>query len=207
MQLGEMLKKAGVFVPLLLFSLLQWLQFVFVKLGKAVPQLDFLTFLVAVYLLYSEIHFYIFGANRPAWRHPTTAGVFSQSVTALTVAWGFLFFSEPALHRTLGFILLVTILLRILTMWSRLRYLNRASQVTRQTVQLLLNRFFMLFTVRFVFGLAMPLVYLVWGLWFSALPFQVVALMILVGELSDRILFFLTAIPVGATREIEETNN
>ena len=59
---------------------------------------------------------------------------------------------------------------------------------------MLLGSHIALFGVRFIFGLIMPLVYIVWVLFISNLSLLPIILMIFVGELSERILFFITAI-------------
>ena len=51
-----------------------------------------------------------------------------------------------------------------------------------------------LFAVRFILGLVMPLVYLIWVMFISNLSLLPIMLMIFVGELSERILFFITIV-------------
>ena len=86
--LSSFIRKSGLLIPLILFSLLQGVQYMLLKIGKGLSQLDFLIFLVILYILYTEIRIYIFAADRPAWRHPTTAGVLTQAFTALAAVWG-----------------------------------------------------------------------------------------------------------------------
>ncbi len=160
------------------------------------PVLDFLLFLLALGLLLRRAQVYAFFRERPSWYHPTTAGNVIQAEAATGISLAFLGFPESELQHVLAVVLVVVLALELLTTWSRLRYLNRASPVTRQTVVMTLGSHLMLFAVRFIFGIIMPLVYLLWYLLISPLSLAPLPVMVLVGELSERILFFITAPPV-----------
>ncbi|MEJ2635272.1 MAG: hypothetical protein P8184_08270 [Calditrichia bacterium] len=155
--------------------------------------INFLAFLTAVYSLISTARFYIFSFDRPAWRHPTTAGGIFQGTVALGAGTGLLIYHDPALQTIYAWILIVILALESLSLWSRFLFLNRTSPITRQSVKMMLGTYFSLFGIRFIFGLIMPIVYLIWVLIFADLPLQPVAVMILVGEFSERWLFFTTS--------------
>ncbi len=174
----------------------------FILLGEQVgfhlEILHFFLFLLALGVLLRSAQVYAFYRERPAWYHPTTAGSFVQGAIAIGISLSMMAFSEPSLQHALCWILLIVLVMEILTIWSRLRHLNRTSVLTRQAVVMMLGTHLMLFAVRFIFGIIMPLVYLVWYLFIHPLPLIALPVMILVGELSERILFFLTAQPISS---------
>ncbi|MFZ0389458.1 MAG: hypothetical protein WAN36_03290 [Calditrichia bacterium] len=160
--------------------------------------LDFITFIIAVYTLLLVARNYTFQQLRPAWQHPTNAGAIVQGTVVMGCAMGLALFLDETISRILAWTMLVFLILEGLTIWSRFRFLSSANVVTRQAVQMMLGTHVTLFGVRFIFGIIMPAVYLIWGLFFAEISFNPVILMVLVGELSGRILFFITAQPYSA---------
>lgn len=150
-------------------------------------------FLAAIYSLSKNMHLITFESRRPAWLHPTTAGLLLQGTIALACICGLAVFGQSPVSLLFSWTLLVVLLLEALTIWSRFRFLSRTSLQTRHAAEMMLGTHLTLFGIRFIFGVAMPLVFLVWSLLFAPLPWHPVILMVAVGELSERILFYITA--------------
>jgi hypothetical protein len=103
-------------------------------------------------------------------------------------------FKDPKLLDMLLTTLLIVLILESLTIWGRFRFLSKSNTLTQKTVRMLLGSHFALFGVRFIFGLIMPIVYLFWILFISPnIAFHPIILMVGVGELSERVLFFITS--------------
>jgi hypothetical protein len=140
---------------------------------------------------------YELSPDHPVWNHPTTSGGIIQGTFATGLSIGLGLYPESQLQNTLGRWLLIVLVLEILTLWSRVRFLSRANLNTRTSLKTILGSHLILFGIRFIFGLIMPLVYLLWVLLLSSsIPLQPVILMVLVGEISERILFFVSNPPL-----------
>ena len=164
-------------------------------LGIHLKILYFFSFLAAFYSLLSISRQYALSAVRPAWRHPTSAGSLFEGALALGAAAGLWVYVNTPLKQSFAWLLIIVLLFEGLTMWSRFKFLSRTNRITHRAVVMMLGSHLMLFGVRFIFGMVMPLIYLLWSLLFSPLPLRPVVMMVGVGELSERILFFITALP------------
>ncbi len=181
---------------------------IFVQLiREPLPILNFLSFLIAMYGIFNMAKVYTFSFSRPSWQHPTTASSIVQGVAAMGIVIGLAIYQQSSLYQTFSWILLIVLFLEALTLWARLRYLSKANQVTHQTVRMMLGSHLSFFGVRFIFGLVMPLVYLIWSLFIARLPHSSLIPMIFVGEFTERILFFITAMPFHKTSTISANKN
>jgi hypothetical protein len=163
--------------------------------------LDLILLLLILIFLWIFARSYELSPNHPAWNHPTTSGGIVQGTAAIGLSIGLGIYPEPPLQNSLGWWLLMVLVLEILTLWSRFRFLSRANLHTRKSLKTILGSHLILFGIRFIFGLIMPLVYLLWVLLISStIPLQPAILMVLVGEISERILFFVSNRPLPATR-------
>jgi len=169
------------------------------NLGIQLKILYFFSFLAGVYSLLSISRQYALSVLRPAWRHPTSAGSIFESAVALGAAIGLWVYANTPLEHSFSWVLLIILLFEGLTLWSRFKFLSRANVITHQAVVMMLDSHLMLFGVRFIFGMVMPLIYLLWTMFVAELPLRPVVMMIGVGELSERILFFITAFPYFPT--------
>ena len=147
--------------------------------------LNFFIFLLAASSILGIARTFSVKSKYDSWNHPTTAGGIIEGTISLGTIAGLWAFAGTDLS---------ILVFEILTLWARFRYLSRWSYLTQETLQMLLGSHIALFGVRFIFGLIMPLVYIVWVLFISNLSLLPIILMIFVGELSERILFFITAI-------------
>ncbi len=154
-----------------------------------------ITFLLALNSLFQLAKAYTFSSTRPAWIHPTTFGNIIHGASGFGLGVCLLIFQASDLQITLIWLLIIVLIMEGLIIWSRFSFLSRASVATRQTASMMLGSHLTLFGVRFIFGLIMPLVYLLWILFVHDLPIQPAALMVIVGELSEKILFFITSVP------------
>ncbi len=156
--------------------------------------LSFIVFLGTLVYIFHLAQIYTFASFRPSWNNPTTAGGIIQGTAVLGISLALWLFRDQDLQYLLCIILFVILLLEVLTLWSRFRFLSRTNTITQDSVKMLLGSHLALFGVRFIFGLIMPLVYLVWLIFISQnIPFHLVILMVGVGELSERVLFFITS--------------
>ena len=156
--------------------------------------LNFFIFLLAASSILGIARTFSLKSKYDSWNHPTTAGGIIEGTISLGTIAGLWAFAGTDLSRVFAWIILIILVFEILTLWARFRYLSRWSYLTQETLQMLLGSHIALFGVRFIFGLIMPLVYIVWVLFISNLSLLPIILMIFVGELSERILFFITAI-------------
>jgi hypothetical protein len=156
--------------------------------------LNFFIFLLAASSILGIARTFSLKSKYDSWNHPTTAGGIIEGTISLGTIAGLWAFAGTDLSRVFAWIILIILLFEILTLWARFRYLSRWSYLTQETLKMLLGSHIALFGVRFIFGLIMPLVYIVWVLFISNLSLLPIILMIFVGELSERILFFITAI-------------
>jgi hypothetical protein len=155
---------------------------------------DFLFFLFSVVYLIRLAGIYTSKKNRPSWEHPTTAGGIVQGTLTLGIIFAMWEYVDLDLHRLLYIILLIILLFEGLTLWSRFSFLSKAGPLTRTSLRMMLGSHLALFGIRFIFGLMMPLVYLIWLRFISTdLPYHPLLLMIFIGEISERILFFITS--------------
>jgi hypothetical protein len=156
--------------------------------------LNFVIFLLAVGSILGIARTFSLKTKFDSWNHPTTAGGIIEGTISLGAVAGLWAFATTDLSRIFAWIILITLIFEILTLWSRFRYLSRCSYPTQETLKMMLGSHIALFAVRFIFGLVMPLVYLIWVMFISNLSLLPIMLMIFVGELSERILFFITII-------------
>ena len=156
--------------------------------------LNFFIFLLAASSILGIARTFSVKSKYDSWNHPTTAGGIIEGTISLGTIAGLWAFAGTDLSRVFAWIILIILVFEILTLWARFRYLSRWSYLTQETLQMLLGSHIALFGVRFIFGLIMPLVYIVWVLFISNLSLLPIILMIFVGELSERILFFIAAI-------------
>jgi len=178
---------------------------VFRQTGMQAFYLDFVVFLFSVYYLVKLTGFYARNRQRPAWAHPTTAGGIVQGTISLGIIFALWEYREPDLHRLLYIYLMIVLVFEALTLWARFSFLSKAGPITRLTLKMLLGSHLALFGIRFIFGLMMPLVYLIWLQFISTtLPYHPLLLMIFIGELSERILFFITS-PAAAAPPPDHT--
>jgi len=151
---------------------------------------------------------YELSPDHPAWNHPTTSGGIIQGTAAIGLSIGLGIFPEPQLQNSLGWWLLMVLVLEILTLWSRFRFLSRANFSTRNSLKTILGSHLILFGIRFIFGLIMPLAYLTWVMLISStIPLHPVVMMVLVGEISERILFYVSDPPLKGDQKAAVTVN
>ncbi len=170
------------------------LQIILFFLINGFELLNFLIFLLAVSSILGIARSYSLKSKPDSWNHPTTAGGIIEGTISLGAITGLYAFAGTDLSRVFTWIILIILIFEILTLWARFRYLSRWSYLTQETLKMLLGSHIALFGVRFIFGLIMPLVYIVWVLFISNLSLLPIILMVFVGELSERILFFITVV-------------
>jgi len=168
---------------------------------------SFIVFLGSVTYLFHLAKYYSFSIDRPSWHHPTTAGAMIEGSIILGLSFTLWMFKDRNLQNIILSALLVILTLEILTLWGRFRFLSKSNSLTQKTVRMLLGQFLALFGVRFIFGLIMPAVYLCWILLISTnIPYHPIILMVGVGELSERVLFFITSETIPEAKRPDTAN-
>ena len=186
-----------VFLTLLLLALLLSI------FRRSFHFLHLILFFLILVFLWIFARGYGFSLTRPAWNHPTSRGGIIQGALTIGLGIAFFTFQESSLQEKMARWLLLLILLRILTLWSRFRFLSKHSPYTHSALKIILGSHIVLFSIRFIFSLIMPLVYVTWKMILSpTLPIQTAALMILVGETSEAILFFISSPPLSPENNI-----
>jgi hypothetical protein len=182
----------GIFIYCLFLSLLG-LSLILQSFSSSVHLLNLLLLGLILAFLWIFARNYNLSPDRPAWNHPTTSGGIVQGAIAIGISIGLWIYPNPQLQISLGCCLLILLVIEIITLWSRFRFLSRANLSTRTSLKTILGSHLILFTIRFVFGLIMPMAYLLWVVLFSSsIPLQPVIPMVLVGEISERLLFFVS---------------
>lgn len=166
-----------------------------VKFNLSFEILHFITFIYSLFFILRMAYRLTFMTDRSSWQHPTTAGSLAEGTFALGIIMGLILFKGKNLQYLFEWLLLIILVLEGLTIWNRFKFLSTKSAETRRAIQMMLGSHLTLFGVRFIFGIIMPLVYIIWTLFIRDLPPHPLLLMILVGELVERILFFMTAQP------------
>jgi hypothetical protein len=166
-----------------------------VKFNVSFEVLHFITFIYSLLFILRIAYRLTIITDQPSWQHPTTAGSVVEGTFALGICMSLILFIEKNLQSIYEWLLLIILVLEGLTIWGRFKFLSTKNAETRRTIQMMLGSYLTLFGVRFIFGIVMPVVYIMWTLLIRDLPPHPLLLMILVGELSERILFFITAQP------------
>lgn len=157
--------------------------------------LHFVTFIYSLFVILHMAYQLTFITDRPSWQHPTTAGSLVEGTFAMGIVMGLILFKGINLQSLFEWLLLIILVLEGLTIWNHFKFLSTKSSETRRAIQMMLGSHLTLFGIRFIFGIIMPLVYIIWTLFIRDLPPHPILLMILVGELAGRILFFMIAQP------------
>jgi len=169
--------------------------------------ISFLVWLATITYLFHLAQYYSFSFDRPSWQHPTTAGAIIEGSIVMGLSIALWEFKDPSLQNMLLSTLLIVLILESLTLWGRFRFLSKSNTMTQKTVRMLLGSHFALFGVRFIFGLIMPMVYLSWILFISPnIAFHPIILMVGVGELSERVLFFITSEALSDSKKADPNN-
>jgi len=133
--------------------------------------LNLLLLMIIIAFLWIFARSYELSPDRPAWNHPTASGGIVQGAFSIGLSIGLWIFREPRLQVSLGRWLLILLVIEIFTLWSRFRFLSRANPYTRASLKTILGSHLILFGIRFIFGLIMPLTYVLWILLnFSSIP-------------------------------------
>ncbi len=192
---GKAVIKSPEFKPFGIFLVLLSVAVLSRAAGIPLEIFNFLTFLAAVYAVLSTAKQFIYEGNRPAWRHPATAGSILEGTAVLGSVTGLWIYGGRGPENTFAWILLAALVLEGLTIWTRFQFLSHGPPAARKAAEMMLVTHLPLFGSRFIFGLIMPLVYLLWTVLIQPLPFGPVILLVMAGEFLERILFFITALP------------
>jgi hypothetical protein len=129
--------------------------------------------------------FYI--AEKLAWNHPTTQSTFYISAGLLGISQILILQLFEA--QSFEYIILLLLIIEILRLTARFKFLAKASYETRTIAHSLLGKYGIYFGVRVVAGIFMPVAYIVYGM-FSNIGFlQGVGALIIIGEFLERLLF------------------
>ncbi|MGD9487804.1 MAG: hypothetical protein AB7W47_07260 [Calditrichaceae bacterium] len=132
----------------------------------------------------------------PAWRHPTTAtnimaGLAKTGISALI--W---VFRGPEMQNLIANMILTVLLLEILIIYARFKFLTKRSAETYQTARIMMMQHNFLFALRIIIGLFIPLIYVAYHFLGKIESFYFIGMFLVLGELLERFLFVYTAVPV-----------
>ncbi|MGD9899216.1 MAG: hypothetical protein AB7T22_08835, partial [Calditrichaceae bacterium] len=149
----------------------------------------------AVYLFY-KFQDALIKNGLPAWRHPTTAtnilaGLAKTGISALI--W---VFSGPEMQNFIANMILTVLLLEILIIYARFKFLTKRSAETYQTARIMMMEHNLLFASRIIIGLFIPLIYVGYHFLGNIESFYFIGIFLVLGELLERFLFVYTAVPV-----------
>lgn len=167
-----------------------------------------IAFLAGIAAVYASAQVYLIPA-RPSWYHWSTPVTFGScalslglsTILSIALGWPDLFVAAAGAVLLIKALVVVGVLGTALALWQRIGYLQKAAPDTRAAWQLVTSEYSNLWRLRLIVGLALPV--LAVALSFTAeatLPLAWLAL--LLGELLDRNLFFVSSVPLSFQGEL-----
>ncbi len=174
----------------LLFLVLLYVLYLAAKFGIIIRLLDLTTAILAGYLVYRfQNRLVTYGYN--AWQNVFTPVTLIIGMAKAGLVFLFLQVDAGGLM-VYVFILLI---IEFITIILRFQVLKRHSFESRQTGRVLLMRHHILFSMRIILGIFIPLVYALYY-WFGKIEqARFIVIFFLVGELMERYLFIHSAVP------------
>jgi hypothetical protein len=126
---------------------------------------------------------------KSSWFHSTTISSFYFS--SILLGTGQLIFFSIISYPFTGYaiLLLSVLVIEILRIFTRFKFLTKHSYETNLIARSLLGKYGIYFGVRVVAGIFMPIVYIIYALYANQKLFQGVAVLLIIGELIERLLF------------------
>lgn len=175
-----------------IFIILLLLDYIFYRLSWHLHLFELMIFLLTIALI---IRWGSLISAQPltGWQHPTTYG--SLVISTLLNGCALLTLITPMGDREtfLPTFLIVLLLMELLILFARFRYLSTHSQVTNGLARLLMSRYLFLFGTRIMVGIFMPLVFILYFYVIRGESMEGVAILILVGTFLERYLFIKTS--------------
>ena len=174
----------------LLFCLINYILYV---TGYHINLLNLLAFIFGIYILlkWAGVFFY---SKLPGWYHPTTFGSFviTAALSGITLInlVGIIDFIENGWK----IVLLTLLIFDLLILYARFRYLSTAGPATIQKARELMGSHLLFFGTRIIIGIFMPLIFILYSLLIGNKDIEGVAVLILVGLLLNKYLFFRTVV-------------
>jgi hypothetical protein len=150
--------------------------------------LDLIGFFICIYLL-NVIGNVFFQADRSAWMHPTTHGAIY--ISALLLGFACLLLINP-LQVTLSkyvYWVLILLIFDLLIVYARFRYLSRHDRITNQIARKLMGPYLIYFGTRIIVGIFMPVLYLLYAIFFNPITLKGTGILIVIGTFLERMLF------------------
>ena len=145
--------------------------------------------LVFAILCLSQLSKIFFVKEKSAWFHPTTLSTFYISSALLGISQLLIFESLNYPFSGYAYFLLALLVIEILRIFTRFKYLTKRSYETNMIARSLLGKYGIYFGVRVVAGIFMPFVYIIYALYANEKLFQGVGALLLIGEFIERLLF------------------
>ena len=145
--------------------------------------------LVFAILCLSQLSKLFYLKVKSAWFHPTTLSTFYISAALLGISQLLIFESLNYPFSGYAYFLLALLVIEVLRIFTRFKYLTKHSYETNMIARSLLGKYGIYFGVRVVAGIFMPFVYIIYALYANEKLFQGVGALLLIGEFIERLLF------------------
>jgi len=150
--------------------------------------LDLILFFICIYLLNLTGNVF-YQAGKSAWMHPTTHGAIY--ISALLLGFACLLLINP-LQVTLSkyvYWVLILLIFDLLIVYARFRFLSRHNRITNQIARKLMGPYLIYFGTRIIVGIFMPVLYLLYAIFFSPITLKGTGILIVIGTFLERMLF------------------
>ncbi len=151
--------------------------------------IELINFALAILCL-SQFSKLFYVKEKSAWFHPTTLSTFYIAAALLGISQLLIFESINYPFTGYAYFLLVLLVIEVLRIFTRFKYLTKFSYETNIIARSLLGKYGIYFGVRVVAGIFMPFVYIIYALNANEKLFQGVGALLLIGEFIERLLFF-----------------
>jgi hypothetical protein len=166
-------------------ALINYILYIY-QLHQNILELINLVFAILCIGQFSKL-FYI--KEKSAWYHPTTLSAFYISTALLGISQLLVFETLNNPFSGYAYLLLVLLLIEVLRIFTRFKYLTKFSYETNMIARSLLGKYGIYFGVRVVAGIFMPFVYIIYALYANEKLFQGVGALLIIGEFIERLLF------------------
>lgn len=175
-----------IWISILFFSVLvNYILYIFHNSQNIIELINFVFSILGLNQL-SKL-FYI--KEKLTWFHPTTVSTFFISTSLLGISQMLIFKTVIYPFKGYAYIILILMILELVRIFSRFKYLTNYSYETNMIARSLLGKHGIYFGVRVVAGIFMPIVYIIYALYANEKLFQGVGALIIIGEFIERLLF------------------
>ena len=154
----------------------------------SIHALRLITFFISLWILNRWGRF-LSKSEIPAWQHPTTYGAFIVASLLNGCALLGILNLIDFKNSTGSFYIIVLLLFDLFIIYARFNFLSKSSQVLIKIARDLFGSQLILFGMRIIIGIFMPLIFLVYSLFVTTEGISGIGVLILIGSFLDRYLF------------------